>query len=310
MRSHQFWTQDKITALREMYSNPHVTTADLEKRFLHTYNNIKTKAQSLSIHRKRTDTWSECDVLLITRLYVDEHISAKEIELQTGRTWRAITHKARILGLYRPKPNPCRVVRDFFHTIDTETKAYWLGFIAADGTVSLSGRHHDIRIDLQPRDLHWLERFRDLVAPGMKITKHGGRSFSLGIGSQKMVCDVIQYGIGPRKSYTLCWPLIPEPFSIPFLLGYFDGDGTFTKRINRPGYQWSLLGTLPFLNVARTLIQNHAGVPLKEPVRSHKTNSHHLYRISANGPRAVIVDRMLNKSRLGLPRKHLPIEIS
>lgn len=32
----------------------------------------------------------------------------------------------------------------------------------------------------------------------------------------------------------------------------------------------------------------------------------HLYRISANGPRAPIIDRVLNASGLGLPRKHLP----
>lgn len=142
----------------------------------------------------------------------------------------------------------------------------------------------------------------------MKITKHGERSYSCGIGSQKMVRDLIALGIKPRKSYDLQWPNIPDAYAIPFLLGYFDGDGSFSSRSSRPSnqYQWMLLGTLPFLTIAREVIQHHAGVTLKEPVRQRKDGSPHLYRISANGPRGPIIDRMLNASGLGLPRKHLP----
>jgi len=90
------------------------------------------------------------------------------------------------------------------------------------------------------------------------------------------------------------------------LLGYFDGDGSFTPRAGRRNYQWLLLGTLDFLWVAREYIQRYVGVEIKEPVRAHKHISPHLYRISANGPRAPIIDRVLNASGLGLPRKHLP----
>jgi hypothetical protein len=242
-------------------------------------------------------------------LYIDEDISSEQMQDHFGRTWRSITHKANLLGLRRPRPNTRQVKRDYFHVIDSDEKAYWLGFIAADGTVSLSGRQHAIRIDLQPRDLHWLERFRDTIAPGMKITRHGERSYSVGIGSQEMVKDVMALGIGPRKSYNLTWPNIPDAFAIPFLLGYFDGDGSFQPTSGRPGnqYQWMVLGTQPFLAVAREHIQRHAGVSLKEPVRQRKDGSPHLYRLSANGPRAPIIDRVLNASGLGLPRKHLPV---
>jgi hypothetical protein len=58
--------------------------------------------------------------------------------------------------------------------------------------------------------------------------------------------------------------------------------------------------------VAREYIQQLANVQLREPVRAHKHTSPHLYRISANGPRAPIIDRTLNASGLGMPRKHLP----
>jgi hypothetical protein len=241
----------------------------------------------------------------LVQLYCDEDVPPKQIEATLGRTWRAVCHKANQIGLQRPKPNRCGVVRDYFHTIDTAEKAYWLGFIAADGTVDDRPRRYSLSIDLQPRDLNWLQRFRDTVAPGATITQHGQRSYSVSIGSKELVTDVVRLGIGPRKSYHLTWPTIPEQYAITFLLGYFDGDGSFTRRSGRGDYQWLLLGTFDFLTVARDYIQRYAGVKLKEPVRAHKYTSPHLYRISANGPRAPIVDSTLNASGLGMPRKHL-----
>src|SRR5690349_9507397 len=103
--------------------------------------------------------------------------------------------------------------------------------------------------------------------------------------SKKLFADIVRLGISCPKTYNRKWPAIPEQFAITFLLGYFDGDGSFTRRTGRRDYQWLLLGTLDFLCVAREYIQDYVGVKLKEPVRGHKHTSPHLYRISANGPR-------------------------
>ena len=105
---------------------------------------------------------------------------------------------------------------------------------------------------------------------------------------------------------TLLCGRVPEAFVIPFLLGYFDGDGSFTRRIDRDAWQWMLLGTYPFLCVAHDFIQRYARVTLREPVRAHKDRSPHLFRINASHDRAIAIDRVLNASGLGLPRKHLP----
>lgn len=113
-------------------------------------------------------------------------------------------------------------------------------------------------------------------------------------------------GIGPRKSNTLEWPRIPESFVIPFLLGYFDGDGWLQNHPSRSSWLWGVTGTYPFLSIARDYIQHHANVTLAEPVRQCKDRSPHLYRITATGARAIAIDRLLNASGLGLPRKHLP----
>ncbi len=303
------WTADEIADLHRLYPDPAVSPRALEARFNRRIGTIKAMARQQGLRRGPAGAWSPAEEEEVRRLFPDEDIPSVEIARRLGRTWRAICHRANALGLRRPKPNTCGVVRDFFHTIDADHKAYWLGFLAADGTVVDSPRRYQVVLDLQPRDLHWLQRFRDTLAPGAAITQHGARSFSVCVASQELVGDLVALGVGPRKSDTLEWPQVPEAFAIPFLLGYFDGDGTFCPRTGRPAgqWQWALLGTHGFLCVARDYIQRLAGVALKEPVRAHRNTSPHLYRISANGPRGPLIDRLLNASGLGLPRKHLPV---
>jgi hypothetical protein len=303
------WTAQEIADLKALYLNKSVSFEQLEQRFGRCRGTIKQQARRLGLQRPKL-VWNEQDIADLCRMYVDEDVSIAEMTGRFDCTWRVICHKAEVFKLCRPRPNTRQVKRDYFHSIDTNEKAYWLGFLAADGTVYIGGRQHAVRLDLQPRDLHWLTRFRDTIAPGAKITQHAERSFSVSIGSREMVQDLVALGIGPRKSNTLEWPHIPEPFVKPFLLGYFDGDGSFSPRSGRRDYQWLLLGTFAFLSTARRYIQDYAGVVIKEPVRAHRHTSPHLYRLSANGPRAPIIDRTLNASGLGLPRKHLPAAIA
>jgi hypothetical protein len=278
--------------------------------FQRNWGTIKHKAWQLGLRREMLRPWSEADETLLCELYPNETITRDYIASILGRTWRSIQHKIGELGLglARPRNNPCRVNRHFFQVIDTDEKAYWLGFLAADGTVYIGGRQQAVRLDLQPRDLHWLTRFRDTIAPGAKITQHGDRSYSVSIGSQEMVHDLIALGVIPRKSNVLEWPNIPESFVIPFMLGYFDGDGWLQKRRDNAGLLWGLTGTLAFLVMARNYIQHYANVAIAEPVRHCKDRAPHLYRITTNSQRAIAIDRMLNASGLGMPRKHLPKE--
>jgi hypothetical protein len=298
------WTEQEIKALIQMYPDKSISLACLEQHFGRRRGTIHQQARRLGLRRPHR-VWSEQDIADLIQMYSDEDISREQIIARFDCTWRIICHKAEALALRRPRPNTRHVKRDYFKIIDTDEKAYWLGFLAADGTVVNHGRKYDVTLDLQPRDLHWLERFRDIIAPGAKITKHGERSYSVSIGSKEMFQDLVALGIGPRKSNTLEWPNVPEPFVIPFLLGYFDGDGSFTQRKNRNAYQWLLLGTYPFLVVARDIIQHRARVKLHEPVQAHKGRSPYLFRINASYGRAIAIDRILNASGLGLPGKHL-----
>lgn len=53
--------------------------------------------------------------------------------------------------------------------------------------------------------------------------------------SVEMVGDFKKYGVPPRKSLILKPPLIDKQFYLPYILGYFDGDGSIFEIGNEFG---------------------------------------------------------------------------
>ena len=246
--------------------------------------------------------WTMEERITLQQMYPDEDIPLDEIVQRLGRTIDAIKLEASKLGLHRAKPNKVRAIRDFFHTIDSDEKSYWLGFLAADGTVVSHRTTYFVQLTLQKKDLAWLTRYRDRLAPEARIVKDR-TCFKVTIASKEMVHDLGRWGISPNKTKTLLFPSLPNKFIIPFILGYFDGDGSLRKY--RYSWYWRLIGTYAFLDVARKYIQIHTEVEINEPVRALTNRCPYLYTLCAYGERAVTIDRMPNRRGLGMPRKHL-----
>ena len=148
-------------------------------------------------------------------------------------------------------------------------------------------------------------RFRDAVAP-QAVLSYDRHLVRVRVGCKQMVTDLAEYNVIPRKSYNFAWPQkLPRELAIPFLLGYFDGDGCLSRHANGR-LQWTLLGCEAFLWEAREHIARSSGVNVSFPAQSDQRIKH-VYRIDAMAKKAIAIDRALNASGQGLPRKHLPI---
>jgi hypothetical protein len=132
---------------------------------------------------------------------------------------------------------------DFFKKIDTEEKAYWLGFIAADGNVDKNKRVCSIQ--LKQSDKGHLEKFSKVFNDYYHISLINSvyPSARISIYSKQCCLDLEQYGITPNKSLTLDinFNLIPKELILHFIRGYFDGDGSIfcsiPKRENGYNYE-------------------------------------------------------------------------
>jgi hypothetical protein len=131
------------------------------------------------------------------------------------------------------------VNHNYFEIIDTEDKAYWLGFLYADGCVRKTKSGSQVVLKLSQKDEDHLNLFKNNIESEHKVShyrnktvsKKGTPSFSdnctIRINSNKLVEDLIKQGCTPRKTFTIDKPTIDEKFYKDFIRGYYDGDGNF-----------------------------------------------------------------------------------
>lgn len=129
---------------------------------------------------------------------------------------------------------------DYFENIDTEEKAYWLGFIAADGSVVKSSEYNSYRlyINISCIDEFHLKKFRSAIgAYDVELQQYtstdgfcnsnGTTTSRIVLNSFKLCTDLAKYHIHQRKSYDIEMPSIRRDLVPHYLRGLFDGDGSY-----------------------------------------------------------------------------------
>lgn len=140
-----------------------------------------------------------------------------------------------------------------FEVIDTEEKAYWLGFLYADGSVYKSRNSYIIEVGLSVKDIGHLVKFKKFLNSNhvLKIKDYKGyKSCSITIRNQKMAQDLMNKGCIPNKSLLLTFPnddIVPKHLKPHFIRGYFDGDGCVYGSDDCKSYRVSFVGTNEFL---------------------------------------------------------------
>lgn len=123
---------------------------------------------------------------------------------------------------------------DYFNKINTSDKAYWLGFLYADGAINESR----VRICISKRDEELVHKFKQSLNSGHKISetinRRSGNEYlqaEISITSQPMVKDLMKHGCHSRKTFTCKFPThINNNLMRHFVRGYFDGDGCITHK--------------------------------------------------------------------------------
>lgn len=190
---------------------------------------------------------------------------------------------------------------DFFETIDTETKAYFLGLLSADGSVAPSGKQ--FTLSLQARDEHILRDLKRALGSSHPIydRKSGGGFPGSGlqraitIGSKKLVSDLAKYGVVPGKSKKLTFPNLPRRLERHFARGAFDGDGHIRAEPKKAFY---FLGTEAFIKGLREAIIRHTGV------RTLRMEKHvGCWKLAGEGGSAKVLHWLYRNSTVFLKRK-------
>lgn len=199
---------------------------------------------------------------------------------------------------------------DYFENIDSDEKAYWLGFLAADGCNYRRETNATILLNIHQKDLDHLIKFQASLnsnIPIKNLIQNDGFSNNtpmsrFAINSMKMSEDLEKLGIVPRKSLILKPPIIDEKYYLPFILGYFDGDGSICKLKQYNNYEWSIQGTKEMLNWINSVLQLDCKLKQRNP-NSNLNN----YYISIGGTNKIynILYKLYNSCNIHLERKYL-----
>lgn len=152
----------------------------------------------------------------------------------------------------------------YFEKIDTEEKAYWLGFIMADGCIykGSDASSYRLQVNLKSSDIGHLMKFQEAIGSNYKIQVKKVKSCNnaeaafLKINSTKMCKDLMGYGVVPRKSLICNVPNLDQSLTRHFIRGYFDGDGCIAYLSDRNRWSVSVAGGYDILSSIKEFMKD------------------------------------------------------
>lgn len=174
--------------------------------------------------------WTKEEDSFLFKNYPEFEGSLKDFCKLMNRPYWSVCSRVSILGIKKIKKvnrkSQYEINNEYFKEIDSYEKAYWYGFIWADGSVG----DNSFGLALQCRDLYLIERFRDCISSTHKIRKHNKyKTNCFSFTNKRFVQYLNKLNVIRRKTYSNLTPIISDEYFFSFLLGLFDGDGHFKK---------------------------------------------------------------------------------
>jgi hypothetical protein len=185
----------------------------------------------------------ELDKNKLKYLYNDKKMTIKQIANYYNINVKTVFRNMKEYGIRRRIPNKkYNYNEDIFDDLYNEEVCYWLGFIYADGWISLTTKKSKrLSIELSYKDKNHLQKFCTFIGTDKlffrkpKEKKIEGRpvigtgSYFCTINSNKIVETLEKLGIEYNKTNSFnvtIFKNIPKKYKKYFIRGFIDGDGT------------------------------------------------------------------------------------
>ena len=252
--------RDKIVSL---YNN-----GKLQREIAAMYNTSSTSIarvlKSVGITSKVVIT--ESDELKMVEAYNDGATirnTAKQFDVGEKRVSDILKkHNVQIL-MSCERPSKYLLDEHYFDCVDTQDKAYMLGFLYADGC----NCNNHISICLQERDRDILDKINQALSSNRPLgfidysSRKGNcqNQYRLDIANQHMSEQLSLLGMIPNKSLVLKFPEWLQPDLYPhFIRGYFDGDGYVSKSYNNA--KLTIVSTKDFCESVQKIVRDNLGI--------------------------------------------------
>lgn len=165
----------------------------------------------------------------------------------------------------------------FFDVIDTESKAYWLGFLSADGSIGQNGA---ISLVLKASDAEHVKRFLEDIgssAPtsflAVRVKGKQYQTARASVCSKSMARSLADLGVICNKTFAISpCAAICDTLESHYWRGVFDGDGSISHPSGKRAYQLSLTGTRAMLEGFAAFASQHTHMrPSVLPIKGKRS---------------------------------------
>lgn len=237
--------------LNELYSINKLTQEQIGKMYDCSHKSIGylMKKYKLPIRRLNIDKEK------LKEMYIDKNKSIYQIAKKYGISGESVCRLLNKKGIKirdaSHRMQKYKINENFFENINSEEKAYWLGFLVADGS-SLKWK---LKLGLSIKDKNHLEKFRKALGSNHPLHIYKQPSINFHFENRKIRNDLTKINYKNIKISSLNGNLINH-----YIRGVFDGDGSiyksFNKYCNCYNYGFSLIGKEFIINQIQQIFMN------------------------------------------------------
>ena len=222
---------------------------------------------------------------------LNKRYTLKQLTEALKSTEKAIRNRLKTLGL---STKDFKLDETVFNTIDTEEKAYWLGFWFADGCIN---KNKSIELGLKYSDIGHLYKFCDFIKSDyskVKVRKtmlNGKQFLSCRWATKRLALysALINKGCINRKSLILKFPDLAifksKELVYHFIRGYIDGDGCLgikTHKYKEPTLTLQVVGTFEFLSQMCSILHIDSNKLFHKDKKHPNSNTYSIFLTSDN----------------------------
>ena len=215
---------------------------------------------------------------------------------------------------------------NYFENIDSNEKAYWLGFLMADGYVSHIERirHLKTQDSLQERfitglstssnDIEHLYKYKEALNSTHPVKGYKSSGYETDalccrvlIEDKSLYDSLVKHGMVPHKSLIIKYPEIDSKYDMDFIRGFFDGNGCISSHMSRhgsPEYEFTITSTKEMLEtICEKLSLEVSDKRIKQRFPERNVNN---YTVKYGGNQQVysVLYRLYNGADIYLDRKY------
>lgn len=196
-----------------------------------------------------------------------------------------------------------QVNENYFESIDSDEKAYWLGFLSADGYIYEKRGY--VVLELQKDDYLHIEKFKKAISATYPIKEIVHKldkdyiHYRITITSKKMIDDLAKYNVVQNKSLTFSPPEnIDKKYMNYWIAGYMDGDGCVRQAKTRMKIDFT--GTYETLSFIKDYFHSDNKISLE-----HRCKNTYKFTLDVDNSEKYLYDIKYNELSYALERKKM-----